>query len=177
MSSLQILSQRIMAGKKILLFVIAFGICLLAGYIGSYYTTPEIPTWYAGLQKPDLTPPSWVFAPVWTVLYIFMGVSLYWIFQSGIMSQDAKLGLILFIFQLILSVGWSFLFFGLHTTFFSFLIIVMLWAVLLCTIVQVFRFSIPAAAILIPYICWVSFAAYLNYAILILNPAYFGISV
>jgi tryptophan-rich sensory protein len=177
MSSLQILSQRIMAGKKILLFVIALGICLLAGYIGSYYTTPEIPTWYASLQKPDLTPPSWVFAPVWTVLFIFMGVSLYWIFESGLKNQEAKLGLILFIFQLVLNVGWSFFFFGLHSTFFSFLIIVMLWAVLLCTIVQVFRFSIPAATILFPYICWISFVAYLNYAILILNPTYFGISL
>jgi tryptophan-rich sensory protein len=177
MPSLQILSQRTMAGKKILLFVIALGICLLAMYIGSYYTTPEIPTWYASLQKPDLTPPSWVFAPVWTVLFIFMGFSLYWILESGVKNQEAKLGLILFIFQLVLNVGWSFFFFGLHSTFFSFLIIVMLWAVLICTIVQVFRFSIPAAAILIPYIGWVSFAAYLNYAILILNPAYFGISV
>jgi tryptophan-rich sensory protein len=177
MSSLQILSQRIMAGKKILLLVIAFGICLLVGYIGSYYSTPEIPTWYASLQKPDLTPPSWVFGPVWTLLYIFMGLSLYWILLSGLTSQEAKLGMILFIFQLVLNVGWSFFFFGLHSTFFSFLVIVMLWAVLLCTIIQVFRFSIPAAALLIPYIGWVSFAAYLNYAILILNPTYFGISV
>ncbi|HUT39042.1 MAG TPA: TspO/MBR family protein [Methanoregula sp.] len=165
-----------MNGKKILLFVIAMSICLLAGFIGSYYTTPEIPTWYASLQKPDLTPPPWIFAPVWTVLYIFMGLSLYWILESGINIPEAKLGLILFIFQLVLNVGWSFLFFALHTTFFSFLIIVMLWAVLLCTIVQVYRVSIPAAGLLIPYIIWISFAAYLNYAILILNPLYFGIS-
>ncbi|MDD1695532.1 MAG: tryptophan-rich sensory protein [Methanoregula sp.] len=166
-----------MDGKKVLLFVIALGICLLAGYIGSYYTTPEIPTWYADLQKPELNPPSWVFAPVWTVLYILMGISLYWILSTGLKSQDSKLGLILFIFQLVLNVTWSFLFFGLHSTFFSFLIIVMLWAVLLCAIVQIFRFSIPAAVLLIPYLCWISFAAYLNYAILILNPMYFGISV
>jgi translocator protein len=177
MSTLHILSQRIMAGKKILLFVIALGICLFAGYIGSYYATPEIPTWYAGLNKPDLTPPTWVFAPVWTVLYIFMGISLYWILESGMKNHEAKLGLILFIFQLVLNVGWSYLFFGLHSTFFSFLIIIMLWAVLISTMVQVFRISIPAAAILFPYICWVSFAAYLNYAILILNPAYFGLPV
>lgn len=166
-----------MAGKKILLFVVALGICLLAGYIGSYYSTPEIPTWYESLQKPDITPPSWVFAPVWTILYFFMGLSLYWILETGVRNQDAKLGLILFIFQLVLNVAWSFIFFSLHTTFFSFLIIVMLCAVLICTIVQLFRFSIPAAAILIPYVLWVSFAAYLNYAILILNPLYFGISV
>jgi tryptophan-rich sensory protein len=177
MSAFQILPQRVMAGKKILYFVIAVGICLLAGYIGSYYTTPEIPTWYAGLQKPDLNPPSWVFAPVWTVLYIFMGISLYLIVQSDLKNQEVQIGLILFIFQLIVNIGWSFFFFGLHSTFFGFMAIVLLWAVLLCTILQVWRFSIPAAALLIPYFGWVSFAGYLNYAILILNPGSFGISL
>jgi len=165
-----------MVGKKILYFVIAVGICLLAGYIGSYYTTPAISTWYAGLQKPDLNPPAWVFAPVWTVLYILMGISLYLIVQSGLKNQEVQIGLILFIFQLIVNIGWSFFFFGLHSTFFGFMAVVLLWAVLLCTILQVWRFSIPAAALLIPCFCWVSFAGYLNYAILILNPGSFGIS-
>jgi len=165
-----------MTGKKILYVVIAVGICLLAGYIGSYYTTPAIPTWYAGLQKPDLNPPSWVFAPVWTVLYILMGISLYLIVQSDLKNQEVQIGLILFIFQLIVNIGWSFFFFGFHSTFFGFMAIVLLWAVLLCTILQVWRFSIPAAALLIPYFCWVSFAGYLNYAILILNPGSFGMS-
>ncbi len=164
-----------MTGKKILYFVIAVGICLLAGYIGSYYTTPEIPTWYAGLQKPDINPPSWVFAPVWTVLYILMGISLYLIVQSDLKKQDVQFGLILFIFQLLVNIGWSFFFFGLHSTFYGFLAIVLLWAVLLCTIIQVWRFSIPAAVLLMPYFIWVSFAGYLNYAILVMNPAIFGI--
>jgi len=177
MSFLQILSQWKMAGRKILLFVIALGICLLAGYIGASFTTPEIPTWYEDLQKPDLTPPSWVFGQVWTILFIFMGISLYWILETGVKSQDAKLGMILFIFQLVLNVAWSYIFFSLHSTFFSFLIIIMLWAVLLCAIVQIFRFSIPASVILVPYFCWISFAAYLNYGILIMNPLYFGISI
>jgi tryptophan-rich sensory protein len=96
-----------MTGKKILTLIFAIGICLLAGYIGSYYTTPEIPTWYAGLQKPDLNPPSWVFAPVWTVLYILMGFSLYLIVQSNLKSQEVQFGLILFIFQLMVNlVSW-----------------------------------------------------------------------
>ena len=77
-----------MTGKKIFYFVIAVGICLLAGYVGSYYTTPSIPTWYDGLQKPDITPPSWVFAPVWTALYILMGISLYLIVQSGLKNDN-----------------------------------------------------------------------------------------
>jgi tryptophan-rich sensory protein len=166
-----------MTGKKILYFVIAIGICLLAGYIGSYYTTPEIPTWYASLQKPDLTPPSWVFGPVWTALYILMGISLYLIIQSGLKNPEVQLGMILFIFQLIVNIGWSFFFFGLHSSFFGFMALVLLWAILLCTIIQLFRFSIPAAMLLVPYLCWITFAGYLNYMILILNPASFGISI
>lgn len=165
-----------MTGKKILTFIVAISICLLAGYIGSYYTAPAIPTWYAGLQKPDLTPPSWVFAPVWTALYILMGISLYLIIQSGLKNMEVQLGLILFLFQLIVNIGWSFFFFGLHSTFFGFMAIVLLWAVLLCTIIQLFRFSIPASMLLVPYFCWVSFAGYLNYSILILNPMSFGIT-
>jgi translocator protein len=165
-----------MTGKKIIYFVIAVGICLLAGYIGSYYTTPEIPTWYTSLQKPDLSPQSWVFGPVWTVLYILMGLSLYLIIRSGLKNPEVKVGLVLFIFQLVVSVGWSFFFFGLHSTFYGFLAIVLFWTMLLCTIIQVFRVSFGAALLLLPVLVWITFVAYLNYAIMMLNPSSFGIS-
>jgi len=165
-----------MTGSKIIYLVIAVGICLLAGYIGSYYTTPEIPTWYASLQKPDLTPPSWVFGPVWTVLYILMGFSLYLIIQSGLKNPEVKVALVLFMSQLVLNVVWSFLFFGRHSTFYGFLAIVLLWALLLCTIIQVFRFAFGAALLLMPVLVWTTFAAVLNYLIMMLNPASFGIT-
>jgi benzodiazapine receptor len=165
-----------MAGKKIIYFIMAIGICLLAGYIASYYTTPEIPTWYDSLQKPDLTPPSWVFGPVWTVLYILMGLSLYLIIQSGLKNPEVKVGLVLFIFQLVVSVGWSYFFFGLHSTFYGLLAIVLLWTMLLCTIIQVFRISFGAALLLLPVLVWITFAAVLNYQIMMLNPASFGIN-
>ena len=110
MPSFQILPRTGMTGKKILTLIFAVGICLLAGYVGSYYTTPAIPTWYAGLQKPDITPPSWVFAPVWTALYILMGISLFLILQSDLKIQEVQFGLILFIFQLMVNIGWSFFF-------------------------------------------------------------------
>jgi tryptophan-rich sensory protein len=99
-----------------------------------------------------------------------MGISLYLILQAGISKEEVFVGLLLFILQLGLNVGWSFLFFGLHTPFFAFMCIIALWAFLLCTIIQVFRFSIIGAALLIPYLLWISFAAYLNYAIMVLNP-------
>ena len=156
--------------KPVLCLVLAIGICLLAGYVGSTYTTPSIPTWYAGLHKPDLTPPSWVFAPVWIVLYIFMGISLYLILQAGITKGEVFVGLVLFALQLGLNIGWSYLFFGWHAIFFGFMCILALLAILLCTIIQVSRFSIISAAFLIPYLVWISFATYLNYAIMVLNP-------
>lgn len=155
--------------KKIICLVLAIGICLLAGYVGSMYTTPSIPTWYAGLQKPELTPPSWVFAPVWTALYILMGFSLYLIWQSGITKKEVQLGLVLFVLQLVLNIGWSYLFFGWHEIIIAFMCLLSLWAILLCTITQVSRFSLIGAALLIPYLLWTSFAAYLNYAIMVLN--------
>jgi len=156
--------------KTVICLMLAIGICLLAGYVGSMYTTPSLPTWYAGLQKPDLNPPSWVFAPVWTALYILMGISLCLILQSGITRGEVLAGLVLFVLQLGLNIGWSYLFFGWHAIFFAFMCIIALWAVLLCTIIQVSRFSIFGAALLIPYLIWTSFAAYLNYAIMVLNP-------
>jgi len=165
-----------MNGKKIIYLVIAVGICLLAGYIASYYTTPEIPTWYASLQKTDLTPPSWVFGPVWTVLYIFMGLSLYLIIQSGLKNPEVRVALALFMLQLVLNIGWSFFFFARHSTFYGLLAIILLWAILLCTIIQVFRISFGAAVLLLPALVWITFAAVLNYQIMMLNPASFGIT-
>ena len=160
--------------KKILLLCLAVGICLLAGYVGAYFTTPSIPTWYAGLQKPDLSPPSWVFAPVWTALYVMMGFSLYLMLLKGLRNRDALFGIVLFIFQLLLSVCWSFAFFSLHSIFLALMAIIGLWAILLCTVIQAFRVSAGSGALLIPYFIWVSFALYLNYAIMQLNPASLG---
>ena len=160
---------------KILLLAFALGICLLAGYVGSYYTTPSIPTWYAGLEKPDLTPPSWVFAPVWTALYVMMGLSLYLMLVRGLQKREVQFGVSLFFFQLLLNVTWSFAYFSLHSLFLAFMAIIALWAILLCTIIQAFRVSVGAGALLIPYLFWVTFAMYLTYAIMQLNPAWVGL--
>lgn len=154
---------------KIILFLLAMGICLSAAYIGSLYSTPAIPAWYDHLQKPDFTPPSWVFGPVWLVLYCLMGLSLYMIFQAGIKKKEVFLGLTFFIAQLVFNIAWSYVFFGLHSTFFGLMTIIGLWFLILCTIVQVSRFSVAAGAVLIPYFLWVSFATILNYFIMSMN--------
>lgn len=155
---------------KIILLALAVGLCLGAGYIGSMYTTPSIPTWYAGLQKPDFTPPSWVFAPVWTALYILMGISLYLIIQHGLKDSEALYALIFFAAQLAFNVAWSYVFFGLHSTFFGLMCIIALWCLILCTMVQAFRVSAASGALLIPYFLWVTFATILNYTIMTMNP-------
>jgi len=161
--------------RKIILLCFALGICLLAGYVGSYYTAPSIPTWYTGLEKPDLTPPSWVFATVWTALYVMMGLSLYLMLISGLNKREVQFGVALFLFQLLLNVSWSFTFFSVHSIFLALMAIIALWAILLCTVIQAFRVSAASGALLIPYLIWVSFALYLNYAIMELNPAWAGL--
>ena len=144
--------------------------------IAAYYTTPSL-GWYTGLIKPDLTPPGWLFAPVWSVLYIMMGLSLYTVLRSDTKKHDVRLGLVFFLFQLLLNVAWSYAFFGLHSTFYGFISIVALWAVLVCTVLQLLKFSVSGAALLLPYLFWVTFAAILNYLIMTLNPLSYGLSL
>jgi tryptophan-rich sensory protein len=165
-----------MTAKKIVRFCIAIALCLLVGFIGLNYFTASMPTWYTGLVKPDITPSVSLFIPIWTIFYILMGVSLYLIFQSGSQKHDVKHGLILFGSQLLLNIVWFICFFGLHSTFLGLMMILLLWVVLLCTILQVFRFSPPATLLLVPCLGWISFVSYLNYAILVLNPGSFGLT-
>lgn len=155
---------------RVIQFFAAIGICLAAGLIGSVFTTPAIPVWYAGLIKPALTPPAWVFGPVWMVLYILMGIALYLVWSRGWEQKNAKVAMAIFAVQLILNVLWSFLFFGLQSPFFALIEIVLLWIAILMTIGAFYRVSVPAAVLLVPYLLWVTFAAYLTYGVYILNP-------
>ncbi len=145
-------------------------ICLLAALIGSIFTTPAVPTWYAALAKPELNPPAWVFGPVWTVLYILMGIALYLVWSRGWGQKNVRVAMAIFGIQLVLNVLWSYLFFGLQAPYFAFLEIVLLWIAILMTIAAFYRVSVSAAVLLVPYLLWVSFAAYLNYGIYVLNP-------
>nr|WP_284738471.1 TspO/MBR family protein [Methanoculleus sp. CWC-02] len=143
---------------------------MLAALIGSIFTTPAIPTWYAALAKPELNPPAWVFGPVWTVLYILMGIALYLVWSRGWGQKNVRVAMAIFGIQLVLNVLWSYLFFGLQAPYFAFLEIVLLWIAILMTIAAFYRVSVSAAVLLVPYLLWVSFAAYLNYGIYVLNP-------
>ena len=144
-------------------------LCEAAGLVGSVFTTPAIPTWYASLKKPFFTPPSWIFAPVWITLYALMGTSLYVVWRKGLDRHDVRRAVSLFAVQLALNVLWSVVFFGMQSPLYGFIVIVLLWVVLLATVITFYRVSKLAGVLLIPYFLWGSFASALNLAILILN--------
>ena len=154
--------------------IIAIVVSELAGIIGSVFTTPSIAGWYAGIVKPALNPPAWVFGPVWTTLFALMGIAAFIVWSSYAKATEDKkkgirLALILFGIQLVLNTLWSIIFFGLHSPGGALIEIIFLWLAILATIVTFYKISKPAAWLLLPYILWVSFAMYLNYAIWALN--------
>lgn len=149
--------------------VIAVVIPQLAGLIGAFFTNPATSNWYIALQKPTLNPPAWVFGPVWTLLYFLMGVAAFLVWKKGWQYRSVKKAVGFFLGQLIVNISWSIVFFGAKQAGYAFLDIILLWGVILATIVMFYRVSRLAAVLMLPYIVWVSFAAYLNGAIYFLN--------
>ncbi len=144
-------------------------ICQLAGLIGGLATSASIQAWYATLTKPLFTPPNWVFAPVWITLYLLMGIAAFLVWRQGFAEPRVRRGLAIFGVQLVLNTLWSIAFFGLQSPLAGLVVIVLLWLAILLTILTFARISKSAAILLIPYILWVSLAAALNAAILVLN--------
>ncbi|MHB9154182.1 MAG: TspO/MBR family protein [Endomicrobiales bacterium] len=149
--------------------IVSIVICQAAGFAGFLFTRPAIPTWYASLQKPPFTPPSWLFGPVWVTLYLLMGIALFLVWKRGLHRPGVQYAFTLFFIQLALNALWSALFFGLRSPLLGFADITLLWILLLFTLVAFFRLSVAAGALLLPYFFWTSFAAVLNFAILRLN--------
>ncbi|MDO8728104.1 MAG: TspO/MBR family protein [Candidatus Methanoperedens sp.] len=152
--------------KKLIISIL---ICLFAGFIGSFFTSSAIPTWYATLQKPTFAPPNWVFFPVWTSLFIMMGISLFLVWQKGWEDEKVKTAIYIFAGQLVLNTLWSVAFFGFRSPLLGLMEIIILWIAILATIMSFMKVSRTAAYLLIPYILWVSFAAILNFSIWALN--------
>ena len=142
-------------------------LCLSVGFAGSIFTAPSIPIWYATLNKPIFNPPSWIFAPVWTILYVLMGVSLYLIWTSR--NNKNKKSINLFWIQLALNLSWSYVFFELHNIALAFVNILTLDLFIFLTIKSFLPVSKMSSYLLYPYLCWVSFATILNFYILRLN--------
>lgn len=149
--------------------LIAFvGVCLLVSGIGGAVTATSVGSWYQALAKPAFNPPDWVFAPVWTALYVMMGVAAWRVWRrAGFGAGRAALGA--FAVQLALNLGWSVLFFGLQQIAVALIEIVVLFLSIVATAALFWRIDRAAGLLFVPYAAWVAFAAALNAAIWHLN--------
>lgn len=143
-------------------FIFCIIITESAGILGSFTTVSSVKTWYPLINKPSFNPPSWLFAPVWTLLFFLMGVALYLVWSK-------KNKITWFWIQLLLNILWSFLFFGLHLPWLAFIEIIFLCFTILITIIKFWAINKKAAILLIPYLAWVTFASFLNFTIARLN--------
>ncbi|MEW6184481.1 MAG: TspO/MBR family protein [Thermodesulfobacteriota bacterium] len=144
-------------------------LCQTAGVIGSLFTLPAIPVWYAGLKKPFFSPPNWIFSPVWIGLFTLMGVSLFLVWGKESRTGKGSKAMVFFFVQLGLNALWSVLFFGLRSPLAGLMGILLLWAAIVWTMVFFFRISSWAGYLFIPYLLWVSFALVLNFSLWTLN--------
>lgn len=149
--------------------LISILIPLLVGSSAGFFTSSGVNGWYAAANKPWFNPPNWIFAPVWTTLYILMGIALYLVWKADIAKSVKQTAMILFGFQLLLNFAWSFLFFKMQEPGWALVEIISMWIMILLTILWFGKISSVAAWLLVPYISWVSFATILNYAIWKLN--------
>ncbi len=155
--------------KKLLRIGITVLICLLVGFLSSIATQTSIDTWYTSLNKPFFTPPNWIFAPVWIIIYLMMGIAAGIVWSRGLYHKWVKTALYHFGFQLLLNAAWSIFFFGLQNPFIALLDIIALLILLLFTFKRFKVVNTTAAYLLIPYIAWVAFATALNFGIWQLN--------
>ena len=149
--------------------VISIAVPLVVGGLSGFATARGVATWYPTLIKPSFNPPAWIFGPVWTLLYIMMGVAAFLVWRLGIATEGVKLALAVFAVQLSLNGLWSILFFGMHAPGWALIEIGVLWLAIVMTIVLFWRVSPTAGMLLVPYWAWVSFASVLNASLWWLN--------
>lgn len=158
-----------MKRNTLIRIVISVLICLLIGFLASIATQSSVTTWYSTIEKPAFTPPNWLFGPVWTILYILMGVSAGIVWSRGLHHVWVKTALYHFVFQLLFNALWSIVFFSLQQIFWALLVIITLLILIGLTIKWFKVVNKTAAYLLIPYLLWVIFATALNFEIWRLN--------
>ena len=151
-----------------ILLITSLLICFGIAGLGSAVTMPGVTGWYSEIAKPSFNPPNWVFAPVWTVLFFLMAISAFLVSLKGIRKMLVRRALAVFGIQLGLNFFWSLTFFSFHNPGNALLVIVVLWLSIIWTMARFWIVDKAAALLLIPYLLWVSFAAYLNYSIYLL---------
>jgi benzodiazapine receptor len=149
---------------------LSVGLCFVFAYAGSMFTPLPGSEWYYHvLQKPSWNPPDWLFPPAWSLLFLLMGIALYFVVQQRTEQKKIQGALVAFGVQLLLNFCWSAVFFGLHSPLYALVVIVLLWLAIVLTMVK-FKAVYPLSAyLLIPYLLWVTFASYLNFTIWTLN--------
>jgi tryptophan-rich sensory protein len=155
-------------GKDLLALALFVGICLGVGGLGGAVTATSVTEWYPTLNKPSFNPPNWVFGPVWSVLYVMMGVAAWRVWRAA--DRDTARGpLALFALQLAVNLGWSVAFFGLRNLGLAVIVIIVLDLLVLATALMFRRVDRFAEWLLIPYLAWIAFATFLNVTIWRLN--------
>ncbi len=148
-------------------------ICVLVipalGAVGGIVTSQNIAGWYELLEKPPGTPPNWVFGPVWTLLYVLIGISLALVWDRAPSGTAKNRALVIFAVQMVLNLVWTPVFFGAYLVLAALVIIALLWIAILMTILAFLKLNRTAAWLLVPYLIWVSYASYLNAGIFWLN--------
>jgi tryptophan-rich sensory protein len=155
--------------QKIIKIVLVVLVCVSVGYLSGTVTRESITTWYPTLVKPVFNPPNWIFAPVWTLLYIMMGIAAGLVWTNEYEQKIVKKALGFFAIQLGLNALWSYLFFGLHNPLLALIEIVLLWLMIFETYNQFKKIDKVAGFLMLPYLAWVSFATILNASIWWLN--------
>jgi len=155
--------------KKLPKIIIAVAVCLGIGFFSGFATQSSIDSWYETLNKPAFNPPNWIFAPVWTLLYILMGIAAGIVWSKGFYHKWVKTALYHFIFQLLFNGLWSIVFFGFRSPGFALIVILVLLVLIVLTYKWFKIVNNTAAYLLIPYLLWVGFATILNFSIWQLN--------
>ena len=155
--------------QKILKIILVVVVCVTIGYLSGMVTRDSIITWYPTLVKPVFNPPNWIFAPVWTLLYVMMGIAAGIVWTSNSDEQTTKKAIGFFAIQFGLNALWSYLFFGLHNPLLALIEIFLLLLMIYETYVQFKKIDKVAGMLLLPYLAWVSFATFLNASIWWLN--------
>lgn len=154
--------------KNIFRLIISILIPLIIGFAGSFFTASSVDSWYATINKPSFNPPGWIFAPVWTTLYILIGLSFYLVWRNNF-GEARKKVISIYFMQLIFNLLWSVLFFGLKSPLLGFIDIILLLIFIIANTIIFYKISKTAGYLLIPYLLWVSFASILNFSIFLLN--------
>lgn len=150
-------------------YLISLLIVLAIGFVASMVTRPEIAGWYSTLKKPPFNPPPWLFAPVWTAIYIMIATSAYLVWKHRSRKPAYIIARSVYFIQLILNFSWSIIFFGTHQIAMAMIVIILLWISIMININWFNKFNRVAAWLLVPYLLWVSFASVLNVSIYFLN--------